>query len=347
MSEIRRDPLTNAWIIVAPVRSTRPEELVEMQLPLNYVVPCPFCGGNEDSTPQPSLVLRDTDQHRDGWSVRVVPNKYPAVEFDCQATTEPSGHHPLFESHPLAGAHEVIIESPLHVQSLSELGAQQVFSVFKAYAERLKHWFRQPHVRYAVVFKNVGAAAGASLRHLHSQLLATSLIPPQVASSYERMSDYYLTQHRCLLCDMIAEELQFAKRLVAQTEDFIAYCPFASYLPYLVRVVSRQHQTAFQNQCSDSLAELSLFVRRLIGLLESAYSPVAYNFVIHTRDVSTSDRAGFHWWIDLFPRITKVAGFEWGSGGMINPVAPEKAAAHLRSLDRLRTVAAPAEDFSV
>ncbi len=393
MSEVRRDPLTNAWIIVAPVRSMRPEELVEMQLPLNYMSPCPFCAGNEDSTPYPTMILasdgfhyeprncnhhhdqnhanatlhsRNPDRHasdpygtnhgngngngnghsHERWAVRVVPNKYPAVEPLAEMPPPVPYQHPLFSAEPLSGAHEVIIESPVHVQSLTELQPQHAVAVFRCYAERLKHWFSQPFVRYAVVFKNVGAAAGASLRHLHSQLLATSDLPPQVASQYERMAAYHAQEQKCMLCEMLAEELRQARRIIIQTEHFVAYCPYASYLPYLIRITSRHHQTSFQDQSVEMLAEVAMLVRRLIGLLESAYSQVAYNFVVQTRDQHTHQAAAYHWWIDLFPRITKVAGFEWGSGGMINPVAPEKAAAHLRSLERLRAANARVEDFS-
>ena len=344
MSELRKDPLTDRWVIVAPVRGDRPEELLETPAINRNLAPCPFCAGNEDSTPDPTLVV---PSHNDTeWSVRVVPNKYPAINAANSRWQSHHPNHPLFESQQISGGHEVIIESPLHLQSFSELQPDQAITVFQCYAERLRYWFAQKDIVYAIVFKNVGAAAGASLSHLHSQLMATCIEPNAIAMIGNRLATYRRQMGNCLLCDLIQEERTQSQRVVVASERLIAFCPFASYLPYLIRVAPLDHQDAFEEQGSSSLAEAGLLLRRLVKLLENIYRGAAYNFVLQTRPARSGGPASFHWWIDLFPRVSKLAGFEWGTGVMINPVAPEVAAAQLRQLDRRQNIRQHAEDFS-
>jgi UDPglucose--hexose-1-phosphate uridylyltransferase len=422
MSEVRFDPLSDAWVIMAPTREMRPEELVEAQLPGPPVLPCPFCAGNERQTPNPTLVITEPgSRDQENWLVRVVPNKFSAVEqsstgpstssndrglssrlsdlppdlavfsgmsgsdtddppldalnqgplsgttFPNQGSNErhtgrslrgrraPSARTPAarasaagqppprssqacFRPQALTGGHEVIIESPLHVQSLSDLDHDQVTRVFESYRQRLAYWLTKPDVEYAIVFKNVGAAAGASLRHSHSQLIATSLLPPSVRSVGLSLAEHHANHGACLACEIIEEEIQMRQRVVALTQNFAAICPFASRLPYSIRVFPRQHRSDFHELPRHELEEFAELVQQLVKLLETLHVPAAYNYIIQTRARSTPGPAAFHWYLEIFPRLIKQAGFEWGSGGYINTVLPEAAASHLRSvLRRLRT----------
>jgi UDPglucose--hexose-1-phosphate uridylyltransferase len=345
MSEWRRDPLTDRWVIIAPVRGDRPEELLERPAAINRSLPCPFCVGHEHLTPNPTLVVPFSDDESN-WMIRVVPNKYPAVRAEPNRRRQTHPNHPLFECQSIRGGHEVIIESPVHLQSITELSPQHVIAVFQSYAERLRYWYAQKEIAYAMVFKNVGGAAGASLRHLHSQLVATCVEPPAVTATGGRLTTYRRQMGGCLLCDMIHEELSQSRRIVFSDDRLVAYCPFASYLPYLVRIAPVAHQDAFEEQSHNAVGEVALLVRRMVSLFESIYRDVAYNFVIQTRPALSGGPASFHWWIDMFPRVTKLAGFEWGSGGMINPIAPERAAAELQSVDRHFHANQHVEDFS-
>lgn len=360
MSEMRRDPLTEARVIFAPERGERPEEFQEAEVPSSGSPDCPFCRGHEHCTPPSTLVLPDPDgQDEDAWSVRVVPNKYPAVSPSESAVpawsasrdsllsrgpatigdaggTADKGHHAhgLFQSRRMTGGHEVIVESPHHVTSLTDLNAEQATAVFTAYAERIRHWRSQASVRYATVFKNVGAAAGASLRHSHSQLIATDAVPPAVASTGSRCARHHAATGCCLQCDILRAELGDGRRIVAQSDRFVAYCPFASRLPYLLRIVPRIHSDQFEQSDPATLADLAQFSQRMILCMERLRRPAAYNYTIHTRPPGVADEDSFHWWMELFPRLTKMAGFEWASDCFINPVMPETAAAHLRKLVR-------------
>jgi UDPglucose--hexose-1-phosphate uridylyltransferase len=432
-SQGRRDALSGRWVIFAPGRSERPAELTDTVLPTPTGHACPFCAGNESHTPPATFAIQESREKAGQWTVRVVPNLFPAVtsfdgetslgydrrRFPISAEWQDTDHLPgrrhqkpgvrkhfgaasfrhlisdgdevseigeeeplapesiqrtdrpretlasdnvdanrtashgkwnesspdnqhqdkrqnpsldetLFEFCDLHGGHEVIIESPAHVESLTSLSKSHAAKVFETYAERIRYWSTQPGIRYVVVFKNVGAAAGASLRHTHSQLIATSLLPPALHEIGQRMQDHHARVGGCLVCDMLAGELADGRRIVATTKRFVAYCPFASRLPYLVRIAPLSHADRFETNCNETLKELAVLTQQVLRSLESMFVTCAYNYTIHTRPPSVASKQSYHWWMEIFPRLTKVAGFEWGSDCYINPVTPEVAAEHLR-----------------
>ena len=391
----RRDALSGDWVIFAPGRNERPAEMLEREQFIETHHECPFCAGNEAHTPPATLSIRDQSEgngHKE-WSVRVVPNLFPAVlsadaireksvprssQMTERATgdqavlqraefflpkspgiTDPSKPTPegslgtpthqeddshfgfpsnlasnnsdsLFQSYNLHGGHEVIVETPAHVETLTALSARHAGRVFEAYAERIRFWAATPEIQYVVVFKNVGAAAGASLRHTHSQLVATSLLPPAIRRNCRRSTDHYRRNGHCLMCELIGGEIAAGTRVVAQTENFVAFCPFASRLPFLVRIAPREHADRFELESPSRLHEVASLAQRTIRALESLFANCAYNYTVHTRPRHGTRGSHFHWWMEIFPRLTKVAGFEWGSDCFINPITPEMAAQQLR-----------------
>jgi UDPglucose--hexose-1-phosphate uridylyltransferase len=353
-SELRHDWLADRWVIVAPQRSERPEDYSHIVSILNDSRDCPFCCGHEYETPG-ALASYSTEGVSNGssWQVRVVPNKFPAVNGvkyrvdSAQGLASP--HFPiappseseqpngasaidLYVRRELTGGHEVIIESPHHIQSLSQLERETVALVFRSYRDRLAYWRRERNACYAVVFKNVGYDAGASLAHTHSQLIATDILPTEVQRHVSRMEEYQRIEGVCLFCRMVAEESEQGVRIVEQTDSFTAFCPFASRLPLMVNIVPNQHLSSFESLDDAALGELAWLTHRLIRRIERCYPKAAYNFVIHTAPQDKQDSSAFHWRMELFPRITKVAGFEWGSECYINPMSPESAAALMRSV---------------
>ena len=354
-AESRLDPLTGNWTIFAPHRDDRPDEFVGQQEGLNKRVECPFCPGNESTTPPAVWVGRvsDEDSSTDilspappsthgepgespgwaeaDWSVRVVPNKYPAVS---PAGTRDESRHvsPLLQWSPVRGGHEVIIESRRHVQSLSELDVAELRLVFQAYRDRLKYWRSIPGVAYISAFKNVGSKAGASLRHTHSQLIATDRIPAAIDSSVRRMVRHRATSGCCLQCDLIRAELKAKQRVIWRDDSLVAYCPFASSLPLLMRITTIEHQACFEDLTEQMIDAVARLVGRAVSWLEQIRPGTAYNFCLHTRPPAALDPPdSFHWSIEIFPRMTQIAGFEWSSNCMINPILPETAAAHYRA----------------
>lgn len=276
------------------------------------------------------------------WLVRVVPNKFPAVtplartpSVDAfagfppipSATSSPHSPGSLFRSRPVGGGHEVFIESPRHTHSLTELDLEQVELVFAAYQERIRHWRSVPGVRYISVFKNVGRDAGASLQHSHAQLIATNSLPSEVARIGERLERYRATTGCCLHCDLIRAELKEKRRVIAEGDSIVAYCPFASPMPYLVRITTLEHHDRFEDLTPDPVRELAWMTRRVIGWLEQIRPGIAYNYLLHTRPPRMGrDADAHHWTLEIFPRITQLAGFEFASHCLINPVMPETAA---------------------
>ncbi|TWU55550.1 galactose-1-phosphate uridylyltransferase [Rubripirellula reticaptiva] len=348
-SESRLDPYSGNWTIFAPQRTERPDEFVDQAPTIKTDVACPFCRGNEAITPpavwarhipETARLFRNVtccEEEEEPWSVRVVPNKYPAVgdlqsdsktAFDSGAGRRDSG---LFQSGCVSGGHEVIIESPRHFHSLTQLDIAEIDLVFQAYRDRIKHYRSIEGIQYINVFKNVGYDAGASLTHSHSQLVALNQIPRPVERIVERMSHHRASTGCCLRCDVIRAERKAKERMIACDETVIAYCPFASQLPMMVRVTTLEHQSHFENLDDRALESVSRMVFRVISWLEKIRPGTAYNYCLNTCPPGVNDPSdSFHWSIDIFPRMSHVAGFEWSSGCMINPVLPEAAAAMFR-----------------
>jgi UDPglucose--hexose-1-phosphate uridylyltransferase len=331
MSEYRQDLLSRRWVIIGSDRAARPNEFVEEPV-RRQPIPCPFCAGNEHETPD--AVATYSAPGRKGWLVRIVPNKYPAVTLDeslcpnCQplgAKPPPQGTIPGF------GRHEVIIESPRHVASLSELTATEADLVFQAYRDRIASLKATGQYRYVQIFKNVGPAAGASLEHVHSQLVALPGIPEVIAQELASCCDYFAMHRRPLMADLIERELAAGNRVLAHTDRFVAFCPFASRFPFEVCIAPLADQPSFEATQTSELGELSRLTVEVIGRIERAAGLVAYNCILHTQPFDTSPHDHYHWHIEIIPRLTKVAGFEWGTGCFINPLPPEAAAAHLRA----------------
>lgn len=328
MSEFRRDPLSDHWVILAPNRAHRPEQFAgdAARIPTR----CPFCRGHEQDTPQTVAAYRqDGLPAADGeWLVRVIPNKFPAVDNAAFAESTAGG---FFERRAGFGVHEVIIESPDHVLSLCVIDDEQMRLVFHAYQDRLRHLRTNPRLAYAQIFKNSGAAAGASLEHAHSQLIATAVVPTQVQNELARSLEYFQQHSRCVFCDMLSEEQRLGKRIVAEAPNFVAFCPFASQFPYEVWILPRCHQSHFENGPAETLGEFGRLVKGIITRMDAVLDRPAFNYLIHTAPFDKAALGHYHWHLEFFPRLIKTAGFEWGAGDYINTVSPEDAARALRS----------------
>jgi UDPglucose--hexose-1-phosphate uridylyltransferase len=241
----------------------------------------------------------------------------------------------LFQRGPIRGAHEVVIESRQHVQSLSDLDVAEISLVFQAFRDRLQYWRKMPGVSYLCTFKNVGGKAGASLRHTHSQLIATDKMPPAVSASIERMNRHRADSGCCLQCDLIRAEVKAKQRVVWRDDSLVAFCPFASHLPMLIRLTTLEHQACYEDLDEKSIESVSRTVSRIVSWLEKLRPGTAYNFCLHTRPPGINGSPdSYHWSIEIFPRMTQIAGFEWSSHCLINPVLPEVAASKYRACAR-------------
>jgi UDPglucose--hexose-1-phosphate uridylyltransferase len=333
MSEFRKDPVTGRWVIIAAERARRPSDFRVDEEPPSPTF-CPFCEGNEDKTPPEVAALRPDGSAADGpgWSVRVVPNKFPALAVEGALDKRGVGMYDRMEG---IGVHEVVIEGPRHRVSLSEMSDEEVRDVLGVYRDRLRRLGEDPRISTGMLFKNVGRAAGASLEHSHSQLIATPVVPKRVREELDGARAWFEHRGRCVYCDMIAQERDDRSRLVVDAGDFLAFCPFASRFPFETWIVPTEHESQFETVREDRLPLLASTLRRVLAKLEAALERPPYNYIVHSGPFPSRSLDHYHWHIEIIPRLTKVAGFEWGTGFFINPVGPEQAAAFLQEIDEL------------
>lgn len=330
MPELRKDPIVGRWVIIAKSRAKRPHDFEST--PRVGGKFCPFCEGNEDATPGEIIAYRKhgTAANRPGWRVRVVPNKFPALEIEGELNKRGEGIYDLMRG---VGAHEVIIESPKHVFSSGQLPEESLREVFWVYRDRMVDLKKDPRLVYGMIFKNVGAAAGASLEHTHSQLIVTPIVPISVWEEMTGSLEFYNYRGRCVYCDMIQQELASEKRIVLDRPGFVAFCPFASRFPFETWILPKLHSSHYENIQKNGVEEVAAVMKEVISRIELALDGPAYNYIIHTAPFDSQELGHYHWHIEVIPRLTKMAGFEWGTGFYINPVPPEDAAAFLREVD--------------
>jgi UDPglucose--hexose-1-phosphate uridylyltransferase len=341
MSELRWDPLKMTWVIINNERGRRPRDFI-MEREKVTISACPFCYGQEDKTTNEIFALRPPGSLPDtpGWRVRVIPNKFPALRIEGSLDKRGVGLYDVMNG---IGAHEVIIETPDHERSMAELSPAEIVDVFRAYRARLLDLRRDPRFRYILIFKNHGLEAGASIPHSHSQLIAVPVTPPVAATELTVCREYFERKERCLLCDLLRQEQGNGAGVVRDDGNFLVFAPFASRFPFELRIVPFRHSHDFALLTDQELLLLAEAVKDTLLRLRTVLRDPPYNFVLHNTP-PLHLRLGkpgywgslpydYHWHIELVPRLTKIAGFEWGTGFYINPTPPEEAAQFLREVD--------------
>ncbi|MBS2026746.1 MAG: galactose-1-phosphate uridylyltransferase [Deltaproteobacteria bacterium] len=331
MPELRRDPLSGRWVIIATDRAYRPSD-IPRAAPAPAGSYCPFCPGHEGATPPEILAYRPggSAPNGPGWTVRVVPNRFPALMIEGDLDRSGSG---LYDRMHGIGAHEVIVESPNHAPDLGDQSVDQVEAVLAAFRDRFQDLRRDIRFRSILVFKNRGRPAGATLDHGHSQLIALPILPAVVADELESAKRHFEAHERCLFCDIVAQERREAARVVAENDEAIAFAPWAARSPFETWVMPRKHHSHFEETSRGPLRGVAALVRDTLKRLDVALEKPAYNFMLHTAPLREQPMAHYHWHFEIVPALSQVAGFEWGSGFHINPTPPEEAAAFLRKLE--------------
>jgi UDPglucose--hexose-1-phosphate uridylyltransferase len=328
MPELRKDPIIGRWVIISTERGRRPSEFLPEEVKARGGF-CPLCEGNEDKTPPEVFAIRENSStpNSTGWTLRVVPNKFPALTVEGKLNREGEG---LYDKMNGVGAHEVVIETPKHDETLSTLPTEKVILVLMAYRERILDLARDPRVKYILVFKNHGAAAGASLEHSHSQVIALPIIPKRVSEELDGAKAYYEYKERCVFCDIVRQEMGYKDRIIAENREAIALAPFASRFPFETWVLPKDHSAYFHRTSPTQLEDVASLLTDALRRIDVTLPAFPYNFMLHTNHVDEKDETSYHWHIEIIPKLTKVAGFEWGSGFYINPTPPEEAAKYLR-----------------
>lgn len=329
MPELRKDPVLGRWIIISQERSKRPTDFLVQKAEVTGGF-CPLCPGNESTTPPEVLAFRNDalhDKDKPGWQVRVVPNKYPALVIEGDLDKEGEG---LYDKMNGIGAHEVIIETPNHEEDFAYLAPGDMVLVFQAFRDRIIDLKKDRRFLYVMVFKNHGRAAGASLEHSHSQLIALPVLPRMIVSELDGAKNYFRYKERCVFCDIIRQEIKQDIRVVCQNEQFITITPFAPRTPFEMWILPKKHSSSFRDQDNVSLYALAEIFSESLRRLDKIIPDIPYNFVLHTQPLRAEGLEYYHWHFEIVPKLTSIAGFEWGSGFYINPMPPEEAAKYLR-----------------
>jgi UDPglucose--hexose-1-phosphate uridylyltransferase len=328
MPELRKDPIHGRWVIISTERSRRPSDFMpEERKPMGGF--CPLCEGNEDRTPPEIIAYREngTPPNSPGWTLRVVPNKFPALRIEGEINREGEG---IYDKMNGIGAHEVVIETPRHHETLATMSLKGVEHVLLSYRDRIVDLKKDQRLRYVLVFKNHGVAAGASLEHSHSQIIALPIIPRRVAEEIEGAKNYFNYKDRCVFCDIIRQEMQQKSRLILENSAFISVAPFASRFPFEMWILPKTHYPSYEHMNSSLYEQAAQILSETLMKMNRVLKEPPYNFIIHTSSFSGLESEHYHWHFEVMPKLTKVAGFEWGTGFYINPTPPEEAAEYLR-----------------
>jgi UDPglucose--hexose-1-phosphate uridylyltransferase len=330
MPDLRRDPIVGRWVIISTERRGRPHDFIKLQpaRPISTAL-CPFCPGQERLTPKEIMAYRPQSggPNSPNWTVRVVPNKFPALQVEGEMGREGVG---LYDRMNGVGAHEVIIETPSHVEGLADLPTKKIEDMLWAYRDRMIDLRKDLRFRYILIFKNHGASAGATLEHSHSQLIALPIVPTNVQEELDGCRHHYQQKERCIYCDIIRQDLSDGDRIIAENPEFICVTPFAPRFPFEMWILPKRHAAYFEESQKSQFEFLAQILSESLRRMDKVLSRPPYNFILHSSPLHEKTGDYYHWHLEIIPKLTQVAGFEWGTGFYINPVSPEEAATFLR-----------------
>ncbi len=330
MPELRKDPVLDRWVIISTERGKRPSDFLEKTEEIRDAV-SPFSPGNEEMTPPEVYAVRPsgTAPNTEDWTLRVVPNKYPALEIKGDLNRRGEGLYDMMNG---VGAHEVIIETPEKDKDLGELSVDQIKDVLLAYKNRILALKKDARLKYVMIYKNKGYSAGATLRHSHSQLIAMPIIPKRIGEELQGAQEYFDLKERCIYCDIIRQETKDNIRIIHEEDQFIAISPFASRFPFETWILPRKHVSHFEEIETVETENLAIILKTILRKINIALQFPSYNIVFHTAPLQMAMSKSYHWHIALMPKLTRIAGFEWGTGFYINPTSPEEAAKYLKEI---------------
>ncbi len=329
MPELRKDPVTGRWVIISTDRHKRPHDFMIERGRVLGAEHCPFCPGHEHMTPHEVLAFRPNGgpSNSPGWEVRVVPNKYPALQVEGDLDRQGEG---LFDRMNGIGAHEVFIETPHHGKTMATMTPVEIERVLWAFRERIVDLKRDVRFRYIIIFKNHGAPAGASLEHSHSQLIALPILPDFVREEIEGAKRHYELKERCVFCDIVRQEVSSGRRVIDENADIVALAPYAPRFPFETWLLPSSHSARFEDASRRQYEGLASMLKTVLARMDKALEQPAFNLIIHTAPLADGVSDFYHWHVEIIPKLAPVAGFEWGSGFYINPTSPEEAAEVLR-----------------
>lgn len=334
MSEVRRDIVTDTWVIIDTENDVIPKMPVREA---GISKECPFCEGQESRTPNEILAIRsDSTPNNPGWKLRVIPNINPILKIE--GTLEKSGVG-VYDMVSGIGANEVIVETPQHITNFFELDEEQITLILGVYRQRIEDLHKDKRMRYILIFKNHGPLAGAStMTHTHSDLIALPATPVRVKQKLNGAQEYYSYKERCLFCDIMQQEIEMGDRLVFQSDAFVVIAPYASRFPFEILILPKRHSYSYKEINEEEIRDLAITLKRICKTVYDVLDDPPFNLILcdspnllpKARYWATI-KSDFHWHIEITPRLYRTTGFELGTGFYINHTAPEKAAGIMRA----------------
>jgi len=351
LREIRINPIVpGESVLVATARGNRPKKTEELapRDSRSHVATCPFCRGNEDRTPPAIQAVPDEEN----WDIRIVENLYPVLGDDREQPALNLGLQQTIDGY---GRHEVIIDNSNHGIALHEMSNSHIALLFRTYRDRMQILYESDErLRYVLAFKNFGPAAGASIPHTHSQMIALPVVPDNVQSEVDHSHQYYEKHHSCVFCSLIDEALTFETRIydresgeirrqidvgqyvIERGKKFIAIKPFASRYEWEIHILPLTHQADFKDATNEETEDFATVLKRTMARLDAVLGGVQYNYFLHSIPHNRrfeENRPSYHWHLEITPRTSIPTGFELGSGLFVNTISPEEAAEQLRNVE--------------
>ena len=340
MPELRKDPIIGRWVIIATERAKRPDQFSGQPQEAAVEKECHFCEGHEAETPPEIYAIRpkQSKPNTPGWELRVVPSIAPFLGIEGDIDRRGKGLYDLMNG---IGAHEIVVETNKHTYNMADLSEEQIAKVITCYIDRMNDLAKDQRFKYVLVFKNHSwIAGGGSVKHSRSQLIATPVNPKRVKEELAGARFYYDYHERCVFCDLIKQELESKSRVILDLDGFIAITPFAARFPFEVWILPKKHSCDFTSLDYQSRISLGSIMKKVLSKLKKGLNDPPKNNILHTATFRReklgywkSIDQDYHWHIEIMPRLTRVAGFEWGTGFYICPLPPEDAAKFLREVE--------------
>lgn len=324
MPELRQNPLTGDWVVMALQRSHRPGAALSGDREEGH--PCPFCPGNESmTTPEIWALGRESGAaNTPGWKVRIIPNLFPALSPEAEDEERILGTRHMYTG---KGHHEIVVQTPVHDRYLKDMSTEEIRLIFDAFTLRYRELANQAHVHEITIITNAGKRAGASLEHPHSQIFTLPLISPLM------LEELAILEHReeeCLLCAAATEAAEDG-RIVAENDSCLAFVPYAASYPYETWFAPRRHEPYFDRATHETLDHLAELLQLVLRALADIHDNPPYNLYIRSAPCDAGDYPRFHWRMGLIPRLTTLGGFELSTDVIINVVSSMQAAEDLRN----------------
>jgi UDPglucose--hexose-1-phosphate uridylyltransferase len=343
MPELRQNPITKDWVIIAPERSKRPHQFMygarrrREKRESKETAICPFCPGNEALSGEAVLTYQQRGSSRSGaksdWTLRVVPNKFPALVQGEETSRITQGSRGFFIKMNGVGFHEVVIEHPGHLQTIATMPPEAVEGVISSYIDRYQALIKRPTVELITIFRNNGPRAGTSIRHPHSQIIASPVVPIHIRHVVEEAVRYFDTMGTCIYCNLIEQERVLEERVISETEHFIAIAPFFSRSPFEAWILPKTHRASFAKISPIERKDLAGILVDILSRLYHGLGDPDYNYMVHSAPYQEDPADYYHWHIQILPKLSEVAGFELGSGIYLNSTTPEQCAQYLKDIE--------------